>query len=190
MVGRRSRKQHGLATDLVDLRRPELLDTGRHDRRSFDSGEPELDDWLRRYAGQNRRGNTAATWVIADADDLVVAYATLSMTSVDHAAAPRPLTRNAPNPTPALLLGRLAVDRRYTGLGVGRALVMHVMAMAEELNAKAACRAIVVTALNKQARSWWQHLGFTPFDEDESCLDLYLLIADIAETFRQLAQRD
>jgi hypothetical protein len=33
-----------------------------------------LDDWLRDYAGQHRRRDTAATWVIADARDIVVAY--------------------------------------------------------------------------------------------------------------------
>jgi hypothetical protein len=43
---------------LTDLRRPALLDPARHDRTRFDSGEPALDDWLRRYAGQNRRRDT------------------------------------------------------------------------------------------------------------------------------------
>jgi hypothetical protein len=39
-------------------------------------------EWLRRYySAQNRRGNTAATRVIADQDYRVAAYATLSMTA-------------------------------------------------------------------------------------------------------------
>jgi len=144
-----------------------------------------LDEWLRRYAGQNRRRDTAATWVISDTEDRVVAYASLSMTAVDRSAAPQALRKQTPDPIPALLLGRLAVDRRRAGAGVGTALVTHVLATAVELNVKAACRAIVVTALNPAARAWWERLGFEPLDPGNAASsDLYLLTADIAATLR------
>jgi predicted N-acetyltransferase YhbS len=109
------------------------------------------------------------------------------MTGVDRSAAPDVLAKGAPDPVPALLLGRLAVDRRYTELGVGTSLAAHVLATAIELNEKAACRAVVVTALSARARTWWERLGFRPFDPDESDqLDLYLLTAHIEATLRQL----
>lgn len=171
---------------MTELRRPALLDPHRHDRERFDSGEPILDEWLRGYAGQNRRRDTAATWVIVNAEDAVVAYASVAMTSIDRSAAPEVLTKGAPDPVPALLLGRLAVDRRHSGLGIGTALVAHVLATAVELNEKAACRAVVVTALNANARAWWERLGFHPFDpSDPDLLDLYLLTAEITRTLRQ-----
>jgi len=174
---------------LTDLRRPEPLDLVRHDRRGFDSGEPALDDWLRRYAGQNRRRDTAATWVVATPDDQVVAYASLAMTAIDRRAAPRPIAKQAPDPVPALLLGRLAVDQRHRGLGIATALVAHVLATATELNAKAACRAVVVTALHDRARTWWERLGFHPFrPEDPTDRDLYLLTSEIDAT-RDLFER-
>jgi GNAT superfamily N-acetyltransferase len=171
---------------LTRLQRPALLDPRRHDRDQFDSGEPVLDEWLRRYAGQNRRRDTAATWVIADAQDVVVAYASISMTGIDRSAAPEIVAKGAPDPVPALLLGRLAVDRRYAGLGIGTTLAAHVLATAVELNERAACRAVVVTALNSNARSWWQRLGFHAFDpSDPEQLDLYLLTAEIEATLRK-----
>ena len=145
-----------------------------------------LDEWLRRYAGQNRRRDTAATWVIADAQDVVVAYASISMTGIDRSAAPEIVAKGAPDPVPALLLGRLAVDRRYAGLGIGTTLAAHVLATAVELNEKAACRAVVVTALNANAKSWWERLGFHAFDpSDPAQLDLYLLTAEIEATLRK-----
>ena len=159
----------------------------RHDRSRFASGDDALDDWLGRYAGQNRRRDTAATWVIADAADAVVAYATIAMSAIDRSNAPASIARQAPNPVPALLIGRLAVDRAYSGLGVGTALVSHVLATAVELNTKAACRAVVVNSRNASARGWWEHLGFRPFDlADEQSLDLFLLTADIDATLRRL----
>lgn len=168
---------------MTELRRPAALDTRQYDRSQFDCGEPALDDWLRRYAGQNRRRDTAATWVIADADDRVAAYASIAMTGIDRSVAPAGLAKQAPDPVPALLLGRLAVDRHYSGRGVGTALVAHVLATAVELNTHAAARAVVVNAINPNARRWWEHLGFQPFDPDEEeCPDLYLLTTEIAKT--------
>lgn len=172
---------------MTELRRPTPLDPRQHDRGRFDSGEPALDEWLRHYAGQNRRRDTAATWVIADADDVVVAYASVAMTGIDRSAAPDTLAKGAPDPVPALLLGRLAVDHRYAGLGIGTALTAHVLATAAELNEKAACRAVVVTALSENARRWWERLGFHPFaPDDPDQLELYLLTSDIQATLRPI----
>ncbi len=167
--------------------RPTLLDLNKHQRDGFTSGEPSLDEWLGRYSGQNRRGNTAAIWVIADHDYRVVCYATLSMTSVDRSASPARLAKGAPIHVPALLVGRLATDTRVTGLGLGTQMVKHILATAVELNTKAACRAVVVTALNPATFRWWQWFGFEPFDaKDPTNLDLYLLTKDIAATLARL----
>ena len=144
---------------MTDLHRPALLDLRRHDRTRFQCGEPILDEWLHRYAGQSRRRDTAATWVITDADQVVVASASIAMTSIDRSAAPAGLARQAPDPVPALLLGRLAVDRCYVGLGLGTELVAHVLATAVEFAVKL-CRAVVVTSLNAEVRRWWERLGF------------------------------
>jgi len=167
----------------VELYRPSLLDPDKHRRGEFDCGDSSLDEWLGEYAGQNRRGHTAATWVIADAQYRVVAYATLSMTGIDRSSAPVPLAKGTPAVIPALLIGRLAVDQSATNLGLGTQLVIHVLATSVELNLKAACRAVVVNARNERAYTWWQRFGFVPFDPDDAGnLDLYLLSSDIQAT--------
>ncbi len=150
----------------TELRRPEPLDPKRHVTSGFDSGDPGLDEWLRRYAGQNRRGDTAATWVITDVSARVVAFASLSMTAINRSAAPLALGK-APQLVPALLIGRLAVDRQAAGKGIGTALVGHLLATAVRLNASAACKAVVVVALHPPARRWWKRLGFLAFDPDD-----------------------
>ena len=125
--------------------------------------------------------------MIADTDDVVVAYASVAMTGIDRSSAPMELIKGAPNPIPALLLGRLAVDRNYANLGVGTALTLYVLATAIELNEKAACRATVVSAINPAARAWWERLGFHPFQPDDTAeLDLYLLTSEIEATLRRL----
>lgn len=172
---------------MTDLLRPEPLDLSRHDRSDSDSGEPELDEWLHRYAGQNRRCDTAATWIVATPEGKAVAYASLAMTAIDRSSAPDRVAKCAPDPVPALLLGRLAVDRRYTGLGIGTALVAHVLATAADLNTKAVCRAVVVTALSEDARRWWKRLGYHSFEpEDPTNPDLYLLSSEITATLEAM----
>ena len=66
-------------------------------------------------------------------------------------------------------------------------LAAHVLATAVELNEKAACRAVVVTAINEQAQIWWERFGFRPFAPDEpDQLDLYLLTSEIEATLRKI----
>lgn len=69
------------------------------------------------------------------------------------------------------------------GRGTRHALVAHVLATAVELNARAACRAVIVTASNARAREWSERLGYSPFEPDDPpSLDMHLLTADIAAT--------
>lgn len=139
------------------------------------------------YAGQKRRRDTAATWVIADESDVVVAYASVAMTRVDRSAAPGVLAKGALEQIPAMLCGRVAVDGRHANLGVGTSLAAHVLATAVELNERAACRAVFVTALNIRARGWWERFGFRPLDPaGRYQLDLYLPTSELEATLRGL----
>lgn len=92
----------------------------------FDSGAPELDDWLLRCSWQNQRANNAVTYVSV-LDERVVGYYTVTVANVTSEAAPAPVARGAPRQVPCLLLARLAVDRRMQGLGLGRGLLADAM---------------------------------------------------------------
>jgi len=110
------------------------------------------------------------------------------MTGIGVSEAPAALAKRAPDPIPALLIGRLAVDERHEGVGLGTELVKHILATAVELNESAALRAVVLTALNDVARRWWRdRLGFVPFDPgDAGNFDLFLLTSTIAATLEAL----
>ncbi|MGW4370639.1 GNAT family N-acetyltransferase [Nocardia takedensis] len=171
----------------MEFYRPCLLDPDKHRRTDFSCGDASFDEWLRRYSGQNRKGNTAATWVISDSEYRVVTYATLSMTAIDQSACPPPLAKRAPLQVPALLIGRLATDQSASGLGLGTRMVQHILATAVELNQKVALKAVVVNALNVEAYQWWQRFGFAPLDVgDDTSLDLYLLTKDIEKTLKDM----
>jgi predicted N-acetyltransferase YhbS len=117
----------------------------------------------------------------------VVGYIALSMTAVDAAAAPEPLRHRAPNPIPALLIGRLAVDRSVQGMGVRTALVVHALATAVELQEKAAFRAVIVDAASAAASQWWARFGFEPMARTDQ--RPFLPSKDIAKTLDALSRK-
>ena len=105
---------------------PPALITSDHDLADFDSGESSLDDWLRRRALRNRLTGASRCFVVCIAAS-VVGYYSLSAGAIGHEAAPKAMRRNMPDPLPVLLLGRLAVDRRYHNRGIGQALLRDAM---------------------------------------------------------------
>jgi GNAT superfamily N-acetyltransferase len=62
---------------------------------------------------------------------------------------------------PAALIGRLAVDERFTRRGLGAALIADAAIRASE--AAPAIYALAVDAKDEAAASFYRHLGFQPF---------------------------
>ena len=93
-----------------------------HDLAGFDSGNDALNRWLVSRAVRNQDSGASRTFVTT-CDGLVVGYYALAASSVAQVGAPTGLRRNMPDPIPVILLGRLAVDRRHAGRGVGASLL-------------------------------------------------------------------
>ena len=105
------------------MRPPEPLGP-QHQLEGFDCGNAALNRWLQQRALTNERQGVSRTVVLfSDEDSNVIAYACLSAGAIVLAEVPGALRRNRPDPLPVVVLGRLAVDRRHQGLGLGRALV-------------------------------------------------------------------
>jgi GNAT superfamily N-acetyltransferase len=112
-----------------------------HELAEFDSGVPELDDWLRRRAHANQVGGASRTFVVCE-EDRVIAYYALAFGAVMQPEAPGRFRRNMPDPIPVAVLGRLAIDLNYQGRGLGRALVRDAglrLLNAAEILVSAAC---------------------------------------------------
>ena len=71
----------------------------------------------------------------------VVGYYSLAAGSVLHTEATGRVRRNMPDPVPAALLGRLAIDQAWQGRGLGSALlrdaVLRVVGAAETIGVRA-----------------------------------------------------
>lgn len=152
----------------MTLTAPEPL-ADRHAIEDFQSGVVSLDDWLKRRARANQAAGASRVFVTCE-QSRVAGYYALASGSISSDDAAGRFRRNMPEPVPVVLLGRLAIDRRHQGIGIGRALVRdaakRVIAAASEIGV----RGIVVHAISDEAREFYLALGFLPSPTHEMTL--------------------
>lgn len=138
---------------------------GGHARTSFSSGQPALDAWFRRQAGQDERRNIARVFVAVDAALGVVGFYSLSTFTLALDDLPESLARKLPryDAIPAALVGRLARDGRVRGQGVGGLLLADAVRRILGARRSVAVFAIVVDAKDDRAIAFYRAFGFTPF---------------------------
>lgn len=130
-----------------------------HDLRDFDSGNLELDDWLRKRALKNEDGGASRTYVVT-VEQKVIAYYCLANGSLVNTSAPSRVRRNMPDPIPVMVIGRLAVDYNWQSQGIGRGLVRDAVLRTLQAATIAGIRAILVHALNEEAKQFYEKCGF------------------------------
>ncbi len=148
----------------MTLRPPQPLGPD-HDLTNFACGRPSLDDWLKNKALKNQISGASRSYVVCEGGE-VVAYYCLATGAVDSRQAPGRVRRNMPNPIPAMVLGRLAVDTSLQGRGVGRALLKDAILRTLQAAEIAGIRCLLVHALDEQAAGFYRRNGFldSPID--------------------------
>lgn len=129
----------------------------------FGCGREELDRWLRAYAGQGQRRDTARTFVVCRKGNVdVVGYYTLVASQVEQETATDEVQRGTPRhfPIPVCLIARLAVDRSAQGVGLGRSLLLDALRRTERASRSVAMRAVLVHALDESAAGFYERFGF------------------------------
>jgi GNAT superfamily N-acetyltransferase len=155
---------------------PELLDE-HHVLEGFDCGDEHLNSWLTSKARRNQREGSSRTWVVTEAGRVVAFYASSTAILV-RAEATKRSARNQPDPLPALLLGRLAIDQKHQSRGLGAALLKHFLLKSVEVSQITGVRLLLVHAKTAEAAAFYRHHGFEPSPVDE--LTLMLLVKDFS----------
>lgn len=161
------------------LTAPEHL-TAAHDVSTFDSGVPELDDWLRKRALANEETGASRTYVVCAAGR-VVGYYALATGGVAQARPTGRVRRNMPDPVPVMILGRLAVDREWQGRNLGASLLRDAVMRTVQAAAIGGIRAILVDAISEDAKRFCEEHGFRA-----SPVDPMILMIPLADAKRVL----
>lgn len=160
---------------MSDFIGPELLDEHLV-LEGFDCGDETLNGWLAGRARRNQVEGSSRTWVVST-EGRVVAYYASSTAVVLRAEATKRAARNQPDPLPALLLGRLAVDEKWQGHGLGAALLKHFVVKSLEVAQITGVRVLLVHAKSEAVTAFYSRYGFEPSPIDD--LTLMLLVKDI-----------
>lgn len=154
-------------TDRASASRRRVLPPERlaehHDLSTFVNGKHlSLDEWLRKRA-RGSEGLSARTYVVCAADEpsRVVGYYAIAAGMEQRLALPNAKLRHGmPEHIPLLLIGRLAIDPAYRGIGLGRDLVVDALTRCLAASEIAGARAIIAHALDDEAVRFYVHHGF------------------------------
>jgi GNAT superfamily N-acetyltransferase len=156
---------------------PQALDN-EHRLNGFECGIGSLDIWLVKHARAAAGAESARTYVVTDTEqDRVVGYHALCLSSIERAEGTERAQKGAPDPIPAMLLARLAVDVAVKERGLGAFLLRDAMSRALAVSEQAGMRLMLAHAVNEEARSFYEHFGFERSPSDP--MNLQLLTKDI-----------
>jgi GNAT superfamily N-acetyltransferase len=155
---------------------------GQHDRIGFICGKESLDQYFQRQVMQDARRHLATPFVMIMPDAEIGGFYTLSSTALRLGDLPEDIVRRLPRYplVPATLVGRLAIDRRYHGQGWGSFLFLD--ALYRCLRSEVASFAVMVDALDDEARDFYVHHSFLPLPD--SPYRLFRRMSDIEGLFK------
>lgn len=134
-------------------------------RNGFDCGEPSLNRWLATQAGQSMESRDAVTYLLMDGSpdgEVIAGYYCLASGSISQDATPATMARRAPEPIPAVRMGRFAIDLNAQGQGWGAELLREALLSAVSGGKVVGARVMLVDAISDEARDFYVRFGFTP----------------------------
>lgn len=149
----------------------------KHDRASFDCGEPALNEFLRRHARQSHDKGAAKTFVAVSQSDgrTILGFYSVCPASFEYARTPDILRKGlARHEVPVFRLARLAVNRSHQGHGLGGQLLLAAGRRCLLAAAEIGGVAILIDAKNERAAAWYASHGAVRLTEAPSSLLLPL----------------
>jgi GNAT superfamily N-acetyltransferase len=178
-----TRKRAVRLADAVAPWQVAALDKG-HQRGAFECGESSLDDYIQRYVTQDAKRSLTRAFVLTGGGAepaRVLGYYTLSATNIACERFPAQQAKKLPRyPIPAVLLGRLAVDRSVQGKGLGEYLLVDALKRVAAASMTIGVHAVMVDALHHAAAAFYAAYGFVPLADSKLTMFLPL------DTARQL----
>jgi GNAT superfamily N-acetyltransferase len=161
-----------------------------HDRRGFDCGSPELNEYLNRYARQNHESGGSKTFVAVSPIEpaRVLGYYSISPGAIEFDQVPAKLTKKlARYDVPVFRIGRLAVSRSMHGQGLGGDLLLAAGVRALAVAAQIGGVALAIDAKDAKAARWYERFGAIRLLDDP--LKLILPLCTIENSVKTVGKK-
>lgn len=139
---------------------PPVLITAEHNCSAFSCRHDALAEWLQRRALANQASGGSKTYVVCSEAGDVVGYYALAPGAVTPQVATGAVRRNMPSPVPVFVLGRLAVHKDWSGMGIGSGLLKDALLRCVQAAEIVGGRAILCHAIDEEAKAFYLKHGF------------------------------
>ena len=140
----------------------ELLNK-KHNREDFDCGKELLNNYLKTQAGQDIKRKLSACFVLSQNGERIQGYYTLSNNSIPLNSFPEHIQKKLPksyNSIPTTLLGRLAIDKKFQGQGIGKILLIDALKRSYQISEEIGSFAVVTDPIDEEAEMFYKKYDF------------------------------
>lgn len=136
----------------------------KHRKKEFSCGKEMLDNYLLKQANQDIKRKLSVCFVLNDNEtNLLKGYYTLANNSIPQKLIPSEFQKKLPKSytsIPTTLLGRLAIDSRFQGKGIGKLLLIDALRKSYEISKSIGSFAVIVDPLDRDAKHFYKKYGF------------------------------
>ncbi|MFA6404058.1 MAG: GNAT family N-acetyltransferase [Salinivirgaceae bacterium] len=161
----------------------ELLDK-KHNRNEFDCGKELLNNYLKNQAAQDIKRKLSACFVFAEKEtNIIQGFFTLSNNSIPLSSFPEPIQKRLPisyASIPTTLLGRLAIDKKCQGKGLGKILLLDAFKRSYEISKEIGSFAVVVDPIDREAELFYEKYDFIKLPDSGK---MFIAIKTLKELF-------
>jgi GNAT superfamily N-acetyltransferase len=141
----------------------ELLNK-KHNRTNFDCEKEILNNYLKNQAGQDIKRKLSTCFVLSELKtNNIQGFYTLSNSSIPLNSFSEKIQKKLPKSytsIPTTLLGRLAVDKKYKGNGIGKILLIDALKKSYYNSQLIASFALVVDPIDEDAENFYKKFDF------------------------------
>lgn len=140
-----------------------------HNRKNFSCGIKMLDNYIYFQVNQDVKRKLSVCFVLENEEDSSLkGYYTLSNTGINLDLFPEKILKKMPKSyekLPAILLGRLAVDKNHQGIGIGELLLLDALNRSFQLSLKIGSFCVVVDPINEITENFYNKYGFIKLND-------------------------
>ncbi|WP_199562676.1 GNAT family N-acetyltransferase [Pedobacter chinensis] len=149
--------------------------------KGFSCGKEKLDNYLHKQASQDVKRKLCVVFAMFE-DTIIKGYYTLSSASIPSMLVPEDFRKKMPKSyesLPVTLLGRLAIDSKFKGNGLGGIILLDALKRSYEIaNQSLGSIGIVVDPLDDDAVAFYEKFGFILLPDSGK---MFLPMSDIAQ---------
>lgn len=168
------------------------LDKKVHDRNSFDSGEDELNDFIKTKAAKHMAAGISRTMVLPAVSPLpdgkypICSFYSMAPSQIGRQTLPAARAKKLPHyPIPVFLIAQLAVHAEIKGQGLGKITLIKALEHLWSIHAHMRAYAVVVDCLNLAAQDFCTKFGFEILCDNYGRTRMFIPMSTLGQLFEE-----